>query len=157
MLKVSNKFSINLSIVISVLFFVACIAGIFMLPKLVGLLIGITGGIINSGNITETGRALVMTASYLILAVFMFADILMFDLLQRVKNGLVFTNKTVSLIRGVSWCCFVVCFLFAFLGLYFQLSFIVAFLGVFLGVCLRVIKNVIAEAVEIKKENDLTV
>lgn len=157
MLKVSNKFSINLSIVISVLFFVACIAGIFIMPTLTDMLIDTPDNIGSRGEITDIERILVHIAAHLILAVFMLADILMFDLLQRVKNGLVFTNKTVSLIRGVSWCCFVVCFLFAFLGLYFQLSFIVAFLGVFLGVCLRVIKNVIAEAVEIKKENDLTV
>lgn len=157
MLKVSNKFSINLSIVISLLFFAACVAGVFIMPTLTNMLIDTPDNIGNRGEITETERLLVHIAAYLILAVFMFADVLMFTLLQRVKNGLVFTEKTVSLIRGVSWCCFAVCLLFAFLGIYFQLSFIVAFLGVFLGVCLRVIKNVIAEATEIKNENDLTV
>ncbi|MBQ2828385.1 MAG: DUF2975 domain-containing protein [Clostridia bacterium] len=157
MLNVSNKFSINLSIIISILFFVVCIAGIFIMPTLTDMLIDTPDNIGSRGEIIETERILVHIAAYLILAVFMFADVLMFALLQRVKNGFVFTSKSVSLIRGVSWCCFVVCFLFAFLGLYFQLSFIVAFLGVFLGVCLRVIKNVIAEAVEIKNENDLTV
>lgn len=157
MLKVSNKFSINLSIAVSVLFFIGCVVGAFIMPVLVPMLINTPDNIGNRGDITETGRVLVMIASYLILAIFMFADVLMFRLLQRVKNGLVFTEKSVSLIRGVSWCCFAVCFLFGFLGIYFQLSFIVAFLGVFLGVCLRVIKNVIAEAVEIKNENDLTV
>ncbi len=157
MLKVSNKFSINLSIAVSVLFFVACAAGAFVMPVLVPMLIDTPDNIGNRGDITQIGRVLVMTASYLILAIFVLADVLMFRLLQRVKNGLVFTEKSVSLIRGVSWCCFAVCFLFAFLGIYFQLSFIVTFLGVFLGVCLRVIKNVIAEATEIKNENDLTV
>lgn len=157
MLRVSNKFSINLSIVISLLFFAACVAGAFIMPTLTNMLIDTPDNIGNRGEITETERLLVHIAAYLILAVFMFADVLMFTLLQRVKNGLVFTEKTVSLIRGVSWCCFAVCLLFAFLGIYFQLSFIVAFLGVFLGVCLRVIKNVIAEATEIKNENDLTV
>lgn len=157
MLRVSNKFSINLSIVISLLFFAACVAGVFIMPTLTNMLIDTPDNIGNRGEITETERLLVHIAAYLILAVFMFADVLMFTLLQRVKNGLVFTEKTVSLIRGVSWCCFAVCLLFAFLGIYFQLSFIVAFLGVFLGVCLRVIKNVIAEATEIKNENDLTV
>ena len=157
MLKVSNKFSINLSIAISVLFFIACIAGLFIMPVLVPMLIDTPDNIGNRGDITEIGRVLVMAVSYLILAVFIFADVLMFRLLQRVKNGFVFTEQSVSLIRGVSWCCFAVCLLFAFLGLYFQLSFIVAFLGVFLGVCLRVVKNVIAEATEIKNENDLTV
>lgn len=157
MLKVSNKVSINLSIAISILFFIVCIAGAFIMPVLVPMLIDTPDNIGNRGDITETGRVLVMIAAYVILAVFMFADVMMFSLLQRVKNGLVFTEQSVSLIRGISWCCFAVCLLFGFLGIYFQLSFIVAFLGIFLGVCLRVIKNVIAEATEIKNENDLTV
>lgn len=157
MLKISNKISINLSIVIAVLFLVACVAGAFIMPTLVNMLIDTLDNIGNRGDITQTGRILVHIASYLILAVFAVADILMFFLLFRVKKGLVFTEISVSLIRRVSWCCFAVCLLFAFLGIYFQLSFIVAFLGIFLGVCLRVIKNVIAEATEIKNENDLTV
>lgn len=157
MLKISNKISINLSIVIAVLFFVACVAGAFIMPTLVNMLIDTPDNIGNRGDITQTGRILVHIASYLVLAIFVIADIFMLSLLSRVKKGLVFTDNTVSLIRGVSWCCFAVCFLFAFLGFYFQLSFIVAFLGIFLGVCLRIVKNVIAEATEIKNENDLTV
>lgn len=157
MLKISNKASINLSVAVSVLFLIACIAGLFMAPALINLLIKAQGVIGSFTEITETGRILVYIAAYLILAVFIAADIFLFFLLVRVKKGLVFTDITVSLIRRVSWCCFAVCLLFAFLGIYFQLSFIVAFLGTFLGVCLRVTKNVIAEAVEIKNENDLTV
>lgn len=157
MLKISNKISINLSIVIAVLFLVACVAGAFIMPTLVNMLIDTPDNIGNRGDITQTGRILVHIASYLILAIFVIADIFMLSLLSGVKKGLVFTDNTVSLIRGVSWCCFAVCFLFAFLGFYFQLSFVVAFLGIFLGVCLRIVKNVIAEATEIKNENDLTV
>ena len=132
------------------MFFAACVAGAFIMPTLVNMLIDTPDNVGNRGDITQTGRAFVHIASYLILAIFVVADILMFFLLFRVKKGLVFTEISVSLIRKVSWCCFVVCFLFTFLGFYFQLSFIVAFLGVFLGVCLRVIKNVIEEATEIK-------
>ncbi len=157
MFKVSNKVSINLSVAVSVLFFAACAAGLFVAPALVNSLIDAQDVIGGLTEITQTGRIFVHIASYLILAVFIVADIFLFFLLLRVKKGLVFTDITVSLIRRVSWCCFAVCFLFAFLGIYFQLSFIVAFLGTFLGVCLRVIKNVIAEAVEIKNEDDLTI
>ena len=93
----------------------------------------------------------------IILAVFMLADALLFMILKRVKGGKVFTAETVSLIRGVSYCCFLVGLLFALLGIYFQLAFIVAFMAAFLGICLRVVKNVIEEATEIKAENELTV
>lgn len=157
MLKISNKHSINLSIIISVLFFVICIAGAFIMPKLVPMLIDTPDNIGNRGDITVGGRAFVMVISYLLLAVFVTADALLFKLLMNVKKELVFTSQSVGLIRGVSWCCFAVCLLFCGLGLYFQLAFVVAFMAVFLGLCLRVTKNVIAEATEIKSENDLTV
>ena len=157
MLKISNKHSINLSIIISVLFFVICIAGAFIMPKLVPMLIDTPDNIGNRGDITVGGRAFVMVISYLLLAVFVAADALLFKLLMNVKKELVFTSQSVGLIRGVSWCCFAVCLLFCGLGLYFQLAFVVAFMAVFLGLCLRVTKNVIAEATEIKSENDLTV
>lgn len=157
MLKISNKHSINLSIIISVLFFVICIAGAFIMPKLVPMLIDTPDNIGNRADITVGGRAFVMVISYLLLAVFVTADALLFKLLMNVKKELVFTSQSVGLIRGVSWCCFAVCLLFCGLGLYFQLAFVVAFMAVFLGLCLRVTKNVIAEATEIKSENDLTV
>ncbi len=157
MLKISNKHSINLSIIISVLFFVICIAGAFIMPKLVPMLIDTPDNIGNRADITVGGRAFVMVISYLLLAVFVAADALLFKLLMNVKKELVFTSQSVGLIRGVSWCCFAVCLLFCGLGLYFQLAFVVAFMAVFLGLCLRVTKNVIAEATEIKSENDLTV
>lgn len=157
MFKVSNRFSVNLSITISILFFMGCIAGLFMMPALVDLLINTPDGVINNGNITRAAEVAIMIATYLIVAVFIIADVFMFFLLTRVKKSLVFTEISVSLIRKVSWCCFIVCLLFVFLGIYFKLSFIIAFLGAFLGICLRVVKNVIAQATEIKEENDLTV
>lgn len=157
MLRISNKHSINLSIIISVLFFAICIAGAFIMPKLVPMLIDTPDNIGNRADITIGGRTFVMVISYLLLAVFVAADALLFKLLMNVKKELVFTAQSVGLIRGVSWCCFAVCLLFCGLGFYFQLAFVVAFMAVFLGLCLRVTKNVIAQATEIKSENDLTV
>lgn len=157
MLKISNKHSINLSLTIAVLFFVICIAGAFILPALVPMLIDARDNIGSRGDITQAGGAFVMIISYLMLAVFVAADALLFKLLLNVKKELVFTEQSVALIRGVSWCCFAVCLLLCGLGIYFQLAFVAAFMGLFLGLCLRVTKNVIAEATEIKSENDLTV
>ncbi|MBQ3602651.1 MAG: DUF2975 domain-containing protein [Clostridia bacterium] len=153
MLKISNKHSVNLSLAISVVFFAVCIAGLFVMPFLSELLLSMRNGRVLGENVT----VFVTVIAYLILAVFMLADILLFNLLLRVKRSLVFTAKSVSLIRGVSWCCFAAGILFCCLGLFFNLSFVVGFMGAFLGLCLRVTKNVIAEATEIKSENDLTV
>ena len=157
MLRIPRKYSINLSIAISVVLFLICIAAVFIMPRLVDILIRIPDTIGNRDSISADGRVFVHCMAYLVLASVMLADILMFQLLRRVRAGYVFTSASVALIRGVSWCCLLLCGAFCGLGIYFQLSFIVAFAALFLCVCLRVVKNVIEEATEIKCENDLTV
>jgi len=157
MFKISKNASVSLSLAISVLFFIVCIAGVFILPKLTEMLINIPDNIGNRGDITEIGRLIVLFAAYCIVLTFIAADVLLFFILIRVKGGKVFSSVTVALIRGVSWCCFLLCLFFGFLGYFFQLSLLVSFLAVFLGICLRVVKNVIEEATEIKQENELTV
>ncbi len=157
MLKIKSNHSITLSIILSVLFFVGCGVGVFYLPTLTEILIDVSDNIGNRGEITEGGRIFVLCLAYGILAILILANSLLFSLLLRVRAGLVFTEKSVALIRGVAWCCLLLSIVFGLLGIYFQLSFIVAFAAIFLGICLRVVKNVIEEATEIKSENDLTV
>ena len=78
-------------------------------------------------------------------------------LLFRVRNGLVFTPISVSLIRFVSWgCIFISASCFA-VQYFLHMSYAIAFAALLLGLCLRVVKNVIEEATAIKSENDLTV
>ncbi len=156
MLKIPSKLSIVFSIVISVSFFIGCIAGAFVLPFLVENLIE-AKEYIGSDFGFEINSSLVIALSYVIVAFAMLADVLLFYLLLRVRSNKVFTDKSVALIRGVSWCCFFISIVFCALGLYFYISFIVAFAGIFLGLCLRVVKNVIEEATRIKEENDFTV
>lgn len=157
MLKIPKSLSVLLSLAIAAVFFIICIAGLFVMPWLCRVLIDLPDNIGNRGEITLAGRTLVLAVSYGILIVFMLADGLLIRLLLKVRKGQVFTPQAVSCIRGVSWCCFLLCLLFGVLTIYFQLSALVAFLAVFLGLCLRVCKNAIEEATAIKNENDLTV
>ncbi len=157
MLKTSSKVSIMISVSFAILFFIACVAGAIFAPTLVNILIDIPDTIGTRDDITLQGRVFVLVMAYFVIAVCLIADILLFSLLMRVRKGLVFTEKSVALIRFISWCCIALAFIFGALGIYFQLSFIVAFLGLFLGLCLRVTKNVIEEATNIKNENDLTI
>lgn len=157
MLKIPRKMSITLSMIIAVAFFIVCMLGVVVMPKLVEMLIVLPDNIGNRGAVTDGDRLLILIIAYAVLAVTMIAVIMMFILLMRVYCGKVFTLRSVEFIRGVSWCCFLLCLLFGILGRYFQLSIIVALAAVFLGLCLRVVKNVIEEATEIKLENDLTV
>ena len=95
--------------------------------------------------------------AYTIVGIMMLADVLLFVLLQRVRKSLVFTSKSVALIRGISWCAMLLGICLAVLGVYFWIAFCAAFACVFLGLCLRVTKNVIEEATAIKAENDFTI
>ena len=157
MFKVSAKFSNNLSLVIAFVFLAGCIAAAFLMPSVTNILIDKPDVLGDRESITQMGRVFVHIAAYVLLAIVTFADVLSIVLLFRVRKGDVFTQKSVSLIRGVSWCCIALCITFAGLGVYFQLALIMAFLSLFLGICLRVVKNVIEEATLIKNENDLTV
>lgn len=157
MVKIPSKVSIIISLIISVLLFICCIIGAFMLPDLISKLINISLKAGNFIKVTVLDKTIIYCLSYLLLAVITFTNLLLFILLRRVQKSKVFTVISVSLIRGISWCCFGLCCIFLAIGLYFQLSFILAFFAAFLGMCLRVVKNVIEEATIIKSENDLTV
>ncbi|MBQ2972664.1 MAG: DUF2975 domain-containing protein [Ruminococcus sp.] len=157
MFKVSTKFSNNLSLAIAILFLVGCVTAAFLMPTVTNMLIDTPDNIGDRGSITQGGRVFVHIVAYVLLAIVTLADVLSIALLLRIRKGEVFSEKSVTLIRGVSWCCILLCIAFALLGVYFQLALIMAFLALFLGLCLRVVKNVIEEATVIKGENDLTV
>lgn len=151
MLKIPSKASIWLSIVLSVLFFVILVASCFYLPLLIYLYMDLKGATVMDSK-TE-----ITVIAYAIVFVMAVADILLFALLQRVRKSLVFTGKSVALIRGISWCAVIIGVLCFALGFYFLIAFVAAFACIFLGLCLRVVKNVIEEATAIKAENDFTI
>ena len=157
MFKVSAKFSNTLSLIIAFVFLVGCVAEAFLMPTVTNILIYKPDILGDRESITEGGRIFVHIMAYALLLIVTLADVLSVKLLFRIRKGEVFTSKSVSLIRSISWSCIMLCLAFALLGVYFQLALIMAFLALFLGICLRVVKNVIEEATLIKSENDLTV
>ena len=157
MLKIPSRVSITLSCAMCILVFIGCVAAAIALPFGVNLLAYERNGLFISGIITEMQRASVMFFGYVGIAAIALAVGMLFILLLRVKVGKVFTDKSVALIRGVSWACYLLALSFIGIGFTYNLSFAAAFLAVFLGLCLRVVKNVLEEACRIKDENDLTV
>ena len=157
MFKISNRLSTRISIILAVIFLMGCIVCAFVLPGVTETFINVDDGIGNREEITLAGRIIVHILAYSILLDAIVADIMLIFLLVRVRKSLVFTPISVSLIRGVSWCCLMLGALFGVLCIYFQLAAIFAFAAIFLGICLRVTKNVIEQATIIKSENDLTV
>lgn len=157
MLKIPTKVSVMLSIVSAIVFFALLVGGAFIMPWLANVLINLPDNVGNRNEIPDFERGLVLIFAYIILAIMALADGMLISLLFRVRSGLVFTAKSVGLIRGVSWCAILLGLVFACLGMYFQLSFFAAFACVFLGICIRVVKNVIEQATEIKSEHDYTI
>ena len=157
MLKISKKRSTILSLALAIFFFLCCLAGLFVLPALTEMLINLPDNIGNRGSITPLGRTLSLVCAYGIVLDMMLADVFVFLLLLLVRKSEVFTDRAVSLLRGISWCCLGLCIPFGLLGIYFRLSWIACFAALFLGICLRVCKNAFEEATAIKQENDLTV
>lgn len=157
MLKIPSKVSIFLSCALCVILFIGCIVAAVMLPWVSELLEYERNGFFINGIITEGQRTSVMTFGYIGIAAIALAVGMLFALLIRVKGGKVFTDKSVALIRGVSWACYLLALSFIGIGFTYNISFVAAFLAVFLGLCLRVVKNVLEEACRIKNENDLTV
>lgn len=157
MLKIPSKVSILLSCALCVILFIGCIVAAVMLPWVTELLEYERNGFFINGIITEGQRTSVMTFGYIGIAAIALAVGMLFALLIRVKGGKVFTDKSVALIRGVSWACYLLALSFIGIGFTYNISFAAAFLAVFLGLCLRVVKNVLEEACRIKNENDLTV
>lgn len=151
MLKIPTKLSVWLSIILSVLFFLVLLASCFYMPLIIYAYMSLKGATVMS-NVTE-----ITALAYAIVAVMIIADVLLFILLQRVRKALVFTDISVALIRGISWCAVIIGALCFALGFYFLISFAAAFACIFLGICLRVTKNVIEEATAIKAENDFTI
>ncbi len=81
----------------------------------------------------------------------------LYRLLRRIELEQVFITANVEYLRRISWSCFagaIICF--ASMPYYFPWVF-VAVAAAFMGLIVRVVKNVIAQAVELKDESELTI
>ena len=153
MLRISKNASVIVSLCLTVVFFFVLIVASAILPVYIRQwVLPASSRTILSGDAT-----LILCSAYVVLAVAILADILLFRLLLIVRSGEVFGAKSVALIRGVSWCAILIGLMFLVMTYYFLIGLVLAFAAVLVGLCLRVVKNVIEEATAIKSENDLTV
>lgn len=157
MLKISRKRSVTLSLLIAGVFLALLVACAVVLPQIVSPLVTYANESGLLPSLLPASVPPILVLAYLVIATMALADILLVRLLLHVRGEQVFSDRSVSLIRGISWCCFLLCLWFAVMGIWFQLAFVVAVAAVFLGLCLRVVKNVIEQAIVIKEENDYTV
>ncbi len=96
---------------------------------------------------------------YAILALVLFADICLVLVLNNVRRGSIFTDRSVQYLRLISWASVLAGAAAVPLCVFLRLPSLLclAFIGFFLGAVLRVVKNVIEEGTAIKEENDGTI
>ncbi len=152
MLKINKNFSVLFSISVTFVVLICLIGLTAALPFLVRLyLMNVHPALL------EISYTAILINLYAVLPPAYLADIALLRLLQLVRQEAVFSEKAVSCLRLISWCCFAETVIFAVLAGFFWLSLLLSFATLFMGLILRVVKNVIEEAAAIKDENDWTV
>lgn len=81
----------------------------------------------------------------------------LFKLLNNIERDFIFEYENIKYLRVISWCCIFAGIICLISGLYDWGFVPVAVAAAFVGLILRVVKNVIAQACEIKQENDYTI
>lgn len=143
--------SISLSIFCVRLFAVIMVAVWFTAPALFGALIRARGAYL-------TGTLPYFLAScYTASVPAAVALWQLHGLLADIALGQVFTEKNVSRLRVLSWCCIGAGLICLASALYYLPFGALAVAGAFMGLILRVVKNVIEQAVALKNENDFTI
>lgn len=98
-----------------------------------------------------------VTAFYLSCPAAWVALFCIIKLLKNILKDKIFSDSSVRILRILSWCCVFVSFI-SFVTLFFNRAFFIFFLGAgLMTLILRVLKNVMARAIEIKEENELTI
>ena len=144
--KISKNASVTLSLVCCIVGFLGLVFLAWYFPHLV------------PEAADRTASVWILVLDYLLLVPVAIANGFLVKLLLLVKKRQVFTDRAVSCLRTISWCCFIEAGLFVLSGaLFFGIDLILAFVAGFLGLVLRVVKNVIEEAVALKNENDFTI
>ena len=148
--KISKNASVTLSLICCGIGFLGLVAMAILLPY------SLPKG--NGGPYDGRFIGQMLPLSYLMLVPVAVADGFLVRLLLLVRKHLVFTDKAVSCLRTISWCCFLeagLCLVSTIL--YLRIHLALFFVSGFLGLVLRVVKNVIEEAVALKAENDFTI
>lgn len=113
--------------------------------------------VIPSSSIAAANRFLFTVTIELCLGFGLVILFLLYQLVQNIENNKTFTEKNITLLRRISWLCFLEAVILLVSGSYYYPWFFVAGLAAFVGLIVRIIKNVFCQALLIKEENDFTI
>jgi len=146
-----NSRSIWLSKICTILFMVLLVACMVSAPWLVARLIDISVPAQKAGNTLFLITIYIGSAPAAALLTFLYA------LLHQIGSGRVFISENVAYLRYISWCCYVGALLCITSAFYYVPWFAPGIAAAFMGLIIRVVKNVVAEAVALQDESDLTI
>ena len=78
-------------------------------------------------------------------------------LLSNINDSRVFVAENVTLLRRISWCCFLAAGITLVSSRFYLVFLLISVAAAFMGLILRVVKNVIQQAVILRTENELTI
>ena len=99
----------------------------------------------------------ILVGFYLCVPFVLFALWCVEKLLRNILDNQVFVDDNVRYIRRIRWCCAGVSLICLVVCVLYQPLIFLAVIMAFLALIVSVVKNVMAAAVEIREENDLTV
>ena len=149
-----KKVSSYISLVICVLSAVLLIALLFTFPAVFEWLITKSGS--SADYIVRTVKH-VSTAFYIVSPFAALSLFLLIIMLVNIIKENVFVKSNVTCLNLLSLCCFAASAVCAVFTRYYTSLGTVTFILAVVGLLVRVVMNVIGAAVEIKRENDLTI
>lgn len=147
----NQRRSLMLSKIFTVLFMVALAAALVLAPYLVNWLIYYS---INAHSFQYPFFLITLYTGGIVAAVLLIS---LYRLLHNIGKDNIFTEKNVSLLRTISWCCFIAGIICLVSALYYLPWAMVAIAAAFMGLVVRIIKNMVAQAVQLKEDNDYTI
>ena len=155
-LNIKNAFAIA-GIVTCIGILVAVVLIALYLPPVVSGLIDVPDQIGNRNELGQEGRQLILLDAYAMLALAAACDALVAWLLIGVIKKREHTKGFGILLLGVSLCCFGEGILSMLLIPHFQMAVILVCIAVALGLCMLIVRHLLAQAAEIKQENEFTI
>lgn len=156
-MRTSMRVAILVSMALTALLAVLLVFLTLRVETLIEVLLTVARFLIGGTEATAETHTILRILAYLMSAAAFAALAGLFLLLGTVLHGQVFSRKTLGCLLTVALCCFAEAALMLVTGRYFLTSYLAAAIFLFIGLCLTVVRTVIAEAMRIKQENDLTV
>ncbi len=148
-IKWSQPKSLFLTRILIYVIFCMLIAGIVIIPICTEWYDAVSG---------QPPIAMVLNiCGYLCDAIGFVAIIQLHRLLGNIRKQEIFTEKNVTCLRIIAWCCFGIAIVCGVLGFWRSLAWLITFAAGFFGLLMRVLKNVFSLAVELRQENDYTI